>query len=181
MGGNRFAAFLRAINVGGRVVKMGQLRDAFEGAGFANVETFIASGNVIFDSSSKDAARLEQAIERQLSSMLGYEVATFIRSMPELRAAAEHVAFPARAVKAAHGLYVAFLRTAPSASAAKALMAFRSDTDDFHLHGREAYWLARLPVSKTPFSGARLEKALGMPATLRNVTTVRKMADKYAA
>ena len=43
-------AFLRAVNVGGRVVKMDRLRALFEGEGFTGVETFIASGNVIFDS-----------------------------------------------------------------------------------------------------------------------------------
>ena len=177
----RYAAFLRAINVGGRIVKMGQLRGLFEEAGLADVETFIASGNVVFGSAVKDPGKLEKSLERRLASALGYEVATFIRSMPELRAVAEYAPFPPREAAAAHGVYVAFLRAAPAAAAVKALLALRSDFDDFHVRGREAWWLARLPMMKTPFSGAKLEKALGMPATLRNVTTVRKMADRYAA
>ncbi len=176
----RYAAFLRAINVGGHIVKMGQLRGVFEEAGLANVETFIASGNVVFESVVKDAAKLEKSLERRLASALGYDVATFIRSMPELRAVAEHAPFPAREAAAAHGVYVAFLRAAPGAAAVKTLLAFRSDLDDFHVQGREAWWLARASISKTPFSGGKLEKALGMPATLRNVTTVRRMASKYA-
>lgn len=176
----RYAAFLRAINVGGRIVKMGRLRAMFEEAGLAHVETFIASGNVIFESAAKDTGRLEKSIERHLAAALGYDVATFIRTMPELRAVGGHEAFPAREEAAAHGLYVAFLPAPPAAAAVRALLAFRSDVDDFHVHGREAWWLARAPMSRTPFSGAKLEKALGMPATVRNVTTVRKMAAKFA-
>src|SRR6185369_8391120 len=60
----KYVAFLRAINVGGHVVKMDQLRALFEALGFANVETFIASGNVIFDSKSKNVAALERKIDR---------------------------------------------------------------------------------------------------------------------
>jgi uncharacterized protein (DUF1697 family) len=55
----KYVAFLRAINVGGRTVKMGHLRSLFEAMGFSNVETFIASGNVIFDSySCKDCVEV---------------------------------------------------------------------------------------------------------------------------
>ena len=49
-GAARLVAFLRAINVGGHNVKMDRLRELFEALGLSNVETFIASGNVIFDS-----------------------------------------------------------------------------------------------------------------------------------
>jgi len=51
----RYVAFLRAINVGGHVVTMAQLKRAFEAVPLASVETFIASGNVIFESRSTDA------------------------------------------------------------------------------------------------------------------------------
>ena len=54
----RYIAFLRAVNVGGRIVKMDALRAHFEAAGFTGVETFIASGNVIF---SSDATEQELA------------------------------------------------------------------------------------------------------------------------
>ena len=62
----RYVAFLRAINVGGRRVKMHHLRELFESLGFSNVETFIASGNVIFDSPAEDTRKLEQRIEDHL-------------------------------------------------------------------------------------------------------------------
>src|SRR5689334_7823353 len=178
----RYIAFLRAINVGGHNVRMTQLRALFEELEYANVETFIASGNMIFDTPATNVRQLEQQIERHLHSALGYAVATFIRSTAELAAVAAYQPFPP-AELAAEGssLYIAFLQAAPSATAAQKLLAFRGEVDDFHIHEREVYWLARIRMSDSTFSGALLEKAIGMPATMRNATTVRKLAAKYSA
>ena len=89
----RFVAFLRAINVGGHVVKMDQLRQLFEALGFAKVETFIASGNVIFEAKSKDTNALQRRIEKHLHQALGYEVVTFLRTLEELDKVANHRPF----------------------------------------------------------------------------------------
>src|SRR5438093_11101582 len=91
----RFIAFLRAINVGGHTVKMDDLRRLFESLGCSNPETFIASGNVIFESPVEDVRTLEKSIERHLRTALGYEVATFIRTAPELADIAKFQPFPA--------------------------------------------------------------------------------------
>lgn len=177
----RYIAFLRAINVGGHVVKMADLRALFEALGFSGVETFIASGNVIFDAATADVALLEKQIERHLHLALGYAVATFIRSAAELTAIAQYEPFPAAELLGeTTGLYIAFVRTPPPAEAQQKLMTFRSPVDDFHVHDCEVYWLCRTRMSDSAFSGALLEKTLGMPATARNMTTVRKLAAKYA-
>ena len=89
----KYVAFLRAINVGGHTVKMDYLRSLFEGIGFASVETFIASGNVIFDSKAKNTKTLEQKIERHLLAELGYAVTTFIRATSELTEIVDHDPF----------------------------------------------------------------------------------------
>ena len=80
----RYVAFLRAINVGGHTVKMDRLRVLFEDLRLKNVETFIASGNVLFDTSAKDIGALERKIEKHLEQALGYEVTTFVRAMTDL-------------------------------------------------------------------------------------------------
>jgi uncharacterized protein (DUF1697 family) len=68
----RFIAFLRAINVGGgRTVKMQSLREVFESLGFSRVATFIASGNVVFETTTKKTKTLESKIERALKEALG--------------------------------------------------------------------------------------------------------------
>jgi uncharacterized protein (DUF1697 family) len=170
----RLVAFLRAINVGGHNVKMDRLRELFEALGLSNVETFIASGNVIFDAPAESAKTLEQKIESHLQESLGYEVATFIRSVSELADIASYRPF-------ATSLYIAFLPAPPDGEAHQRLFAFRTDIDDFHIHEREVYWLCRKKSSESAFSGALLEKTIGMPATMRNATTVRKLAAKYPA
>lgn len=79
----RFIAFLRAINVGrGRTVKMRSLRQVFESLGLSKVTTFIASGNVVFETRTKKTKMLERKIEGALKDALGYEVHTFVREKP---------------------------------------------------------------------------------------------------
>jgi uncharacterized protein (DUF1697 family) len=75
---SRCIAFLRAINVGGHTAKMDDLRQLFQSLGFSGVETFLASGNVVFEATSRNTKALEKKIEKKLQEALGYEVATFI-------------------------------------------------------------------------------------------------------
>ena len=175
----RYAAFLRAINVGGRVVKMDQLRRLFDSMDFTAVETFIASGNVMFSSGAKDAGAMERRIERALRDALDYEVATFIRSDSELAGIAAREPFAAPLVAGAAANYIAFLRESPDAAAKKRVMLLRSEHDSFHFQGRELHVVSRAKISESAFTGAMLEKALGAPATVRGINTVRKMAAKF--
>lgn len=177
----KYIAFLRAINVGGHTVKMDHLRRLFEAMGHSNVETFIASGNVIFSSTSKTPSALEKKIAAQLQASLGYEVATFIRTPSELAAIAQYQPFSDAELNAkGHTLYIGFLREPPSTAAKKKLLACATKSYDFHINGREVYWLCRKLFSQSEFSGKDLEKTLGQPVTLRNSTTVKKIAAKYA-
>jgi len=177
----KYIAFLRAINVGGHTVKMDYLRNLFTGLGFRNVETFIASGNVIFDSASKSSRPLEKKIETCLLKALGYEVTTFVRSTTELVDIAQHKPFPDSELSGpVHAVYIGFMASEPSDAAKKKLLSLATKVDAFHLNGREVYWLCRTKFGDSEFSGALLAKTLGMPATLRNSTTVKKMAAKYS-
>jgi uncharacterized protein (DUF1697 family) len=177
-----YIAFLRAINVGGHVVKMEQLCQLFEAVGLSNVETFINSGNVIFESRAAKTSSLEKKIENHLLKSLGYEVATFVRSAAELAAIATYQPFISAGPDAAgETLYIAFTHSPPSHEPQQKLMAFQTKLEEFHVHEREVYWLTRTSFSQSAFSGALLEKTLGRPATFRNSTTVRKLAAKYPA
>ena len=176
----KYIAFLRAINVGGHTVKMDRLQEIFESFGFTNVETFIASGNVIFETKSKDSTVLEKLIEQELKKALGFEVATFIRSGSELAGIADYKPFPKPQMDSATALNVAFLSEPLDDKSKKLLMALKSDIDDFHVHGREVYGLCMNKQSESKFSNAVLEKTLCRKSTLRGLNTVRKMAEKYA-
>ena len=176
----KYFAFLRAINVGGHTVKMDYLRSLFEELGFSNVETFIASGNVIFDSSSKSSRSLEKKIETSLEKSLGYEVITFVRSLNELAEIAAYQPFAPKDMNAAgHSVFVGFMADNPSEAAKHKVLSLATKDDDFHLNGREVYWLRRTKFSDSTIYGVRLAKALGMPATLRNSSTIKKLAAKY--
>jgi uncharacterized protein (DUF1697 family) len=176
----RYIALLRAINVGGHTVKMDRLRTLFEARGFGSVSSFIASGNIIFESQRNDTHAVEGEVEEHLRQALGFPVATFIRSTEEIKAVAAFKPFPAGEYGDAHSLMVAFLRAPPGDEGLRKLHAYRTDEDDFRVHQREVYWLRRGKISESSFSGALLEKALGSAATMRNSTTVRKLAAKYA-
>lgn len=91
---------------------MDRLREHFEALGLANVATFIASGNVIFDANDDDPTALEVRIEAHLAGALGYEVDTFLRTLTELDAVARSEAV---AVGASGGWmpHVIFLRNPP--------------------------------------------------------------------
>jgi uncharacterized protein (DUF1697 family) len=173
----RYFAFLRAINVGGHhLVKMEALRGHFEDLGFAAVETFIASGNVIFQAKSAKSANLESKIERHLERVLGHTVATFLRTESELAAIHTHAV---DGLEGAPVPNIGFLAAPIGAQAQAALMALQTPTDEFHLHGREMYWLCRTRQSESPVTIARLERAIEAKVTFRGAGTVARLAAKY--
>ena len=175
----RLIAFLRAINVGGRTVTMEYLRTVFEAEGFENIQTFVASGNVVFDGDAEDTAGLERVIEDMLVDALGYDVPTFIRTDAEVRAIARHKPFMPGTLKSAVALNVALFKEALNAKATRAIMALKSGNDDFHIRGREIYWLSRTKQSKSPISNAVFEAAVGRPSTMRGINTIQQLATRY--
>lgn len=174
----RFIAFLRAINVGGRTVKMETLAALFRGLEFQDVQTFIASGNVIFTSSCEERRQLEQMIEAHLQTSLGFEVKTFVRTGAEVAAIARYRPFTAAQLKTAVALNVALLSEPLSPEGEKALMTLQTEVDDFHAHEREVYWLCRRKQSESKFSNALFERRLQVRATFRGLNTIAKLADR---
>jgi uncharacterized protein (DUF1697 family) len=174
----RYIAFLRAINVGGHVVKMNRLRELFEALSLADVETFIASGNVIFESSAKNTVSLEARIEERLAEALGYEVSAFLRTDDEVTTIAQYQPFRDEEVKKAGAFVVGFLHKPLDKNAEKVLRGFKSDIDDFHLHNREIYWLCKKRQSESKFSNAAFEKAFGLRSTFRGMNTIKNLAKK---
>lgn len=175
----RLFAFLRAINVGGHTVSMGRLQQACTELGCAGVETFLASGNVIFASRSPGGAALERRLAAGLEGALGFPVDVFLRTPTELAALAGPPPFSAADEAEAHALYVGLLHAAPPTATMERVLALRSATDDFHLRGRELWWLRRARESAGKLVNGTFEKALGASATFRNVTTLRRLAARF--
>jgi len=177
---SKFIAFLRAINVGGHVVKMDQLRQCFVAMGFVNVETFIASGNVMFEAKSKDTEAFPRRIENHLQKALGYEVATFVRTLGELERIANYQPFSESEMNAAGTLFVGFIAESPGKAASLKVEALATDVDDLKVHGSEVYWWCRANFSDSKISGSILERTLGTKATFRNINTIRRLLKKYS-
>jgi len=159
---------------------MADLRQHFERMGFSNVTTFIASGNVIFDARARSTPKLEATIERGLLAELGYDVSTFIRTLPDLDRVARCRPF-AEAVLGRKGssLYVIFVSELVSGRTRRKLQALRTDKDNFHANGREIYWYCRGTLSESLVNSGQLAKTVGVPMTMRNLTSVRKLVARY--
>jgi uncharacterized protein (DUF1697 family) len=173
----RFVAFLRAVNVGGRVVKSDTLKKGFESAGAADPETFLASGNVIF--SSKMSRGHEAKLSTALAASLSFEVPVFVRTLEEVAVLAAHRAFPEKDVARFPTYLVGFLSKELDAAGVERLSALESPEDRFHVRGRDFWWLSKHHQARPAITGRQLEKALGQPTTLRNVNTVRRMAERF--
>jgi uncharacterized protein (DUF1697 family) len=175
----RCIAFLRAVNVGGRVVRMDAIRKTFESMGLADVESFIASGNVVF--SSKGVKGLDARIATGLERALGFEVSTFVRTMSEVAAAAAYAPFPERDAARFPTYLIGFLSKNLDAGGVERLSALETPDDRFHVRGRDFWWLSKHHQARPAITGRQLEKALGQPTTLRNVNTIRRISGKFGA
>ncbi len=173
----RFVAFLRAVNVGGRVVKKEALRKAFESADCAEVESFLASGNVVF--SAKGGKSLDARIAAALERVAGFEVPVFIRTVEEIVSAAAHEPFPERDTAAFPTYVVGLLSKNLDAAGVGRVSRLSTKEDLFHVRGRDFWWLSKHHQARPAITGRQLEKALGEPTTLRNVNTIRRMAERY--
>jgi len=174
----QYVAFLRAINVGGHNVKMDTLCTLFEELGHSEVESFIASGNILFQSSSKSRKSLEGKIEKHLEAALGYEVATFIRTAGEISEIASHPPISARDSEKAGALNVALLKSPLPDTASKTLQSLESPIDRLISHQSEVYWLCQVKQSESKFSNALFERKLKTPATFRSLSTMQRLAKK---
>lgn len=174
-----YAAFLRGLNVGGHRVKMDVLRGLFEGLGFTDVASYIASGNIVFTTGSDTAAdALTQQIEAHLESSLGYGVATFLRTFEELDQVVHCDAFADR--DSAARLLVIFMAAPLPPERQEAVRALcRPQVDEIHFHDREIYWACQGPQHESKLSGPGLLTAVGSSATIRNINTLRKMNAKF--
>jgi uncharacterized protein (DUF1697 family) len=173
----RYAAFLRAVNLGrNRRVSGAELQALFaDDLGLAEVSTFRTSGNVVFEAGREARAALTERIETGLEASLGYPVATFLRTAAELRSLAAAEPFPAEVIDASKGkLQVVFLRGKPGASA----LELATEEDRIALGPRELFWLPSRGVGGSELDPKALERVAG-PATVRTMGTVEQLVAKF--
>jgi uncharacterized protein (DUF1697 family) len=178
---DRYVAFLRGMNLGGRRIKNTELHEEFEALGFSDIGCFRASGNVVFAAGEAGEGKLTARIEAGLGEALGYEVPVFLRNAGELRKVAAQEPFDPAAVKSSKGkLQVAFLQARPNAASRRKALALSTEADRLAVEGRELYWLPKGGLSESDLDLNAIGAALGL-TTVRTMGTIEQIAAKYFA
>lgn len=172
----KWVVLLRAVNLGARnKVPMAQLRRLLEEAGFGDVRTHLASGNVLFDGPRGRAAVAAQ-LEQVVAANFGVETTAIMRAPKELGATVAAHPFG----KDTSESYVAFLAARPENSVAARFRKEHGDPSRTVLRDADVYLKLRRGVHGAHLSVASLESLLGCPATLRNWRTVTALAELAA-
>ena len=175
----KYAAFLRAINVGNRKATGAQLRSAAEQSGFEEVASFRNSGNLVVSAGGLEVGAVAKRLERGLRAELGFEVPVFARGARQLKAIANHEPFPAAEIAASKGkLQVVLLGRKPAAGAGKKALALATDDDRLALRGSELYWLPSAGTQDSGLDQAALAEILGQ-STTRTMGTIEQIATKH--
>jgi uncharacterized protein (DUF1697 family) len=172
-----YVALLRGINVGGKnKLPMADLAAMFTGAGCDRVETYIQSGNVVFEAPQAIAEGAAGLIERAITERFGYRIPLVMRTAGELAAVVRDNPLIERGA-APDVLHVVFLAGAPAASRVAALDPQRSPPDEMIARGREIYLSCPNGMGRTRITNAYLDATLATTSTVRNWRTVQKLAE----
>jgi uncharacterized protein (DUF1697 family) len=174
-----YVALLRAVNLAGYgKLPMADFRKLLESLGFKRVETYIQSGNAVFEASGS-ADKVRAAIAAGLEKMMGSPVGVMIRTHDDLSRVVAGNPFAAEAAADGARVHVAFLAGPAGAGAAAALNQivekYPARRDRFHLAGDHIYLHLPEGAAETKFSGRTLDKAIGVQGTGRNWNTVLKL------
>ena len=160
------------------MVKMPELADLYRSLDFANVRTYLQSGNVIFSHTDKNASGVSDKIEKALKQRLGLDVAVFLRTCDQLRTVVARNPF---SEDNSSKLHVAFLRTRPANLPIDKLKSLRDREEEFAIRNQEVCLFLPNGIGRSKLSNNFLERAFGIPATTRNWNTVTAVSDLAAA
>ena len=169
----RTVAFLRGINVGNRRPKKDELTAAVAGSEFADVTTYQASGNLIFETGLAPSD-VEPILEQRLRDALGYEVTCFVRTIGQLQALLDDV--PPAGPDEKH--QIIFYRADPGDEAHAALAATSGPNDTLRPRGSETIWTHVGSMLESPL--AALTPKRGAPVTtVRTAATIDRLVTKF--
>jgi uncharacterized protein (DUF1697 family) len=170
----RFVAFLRAVNVGKRRVDMATARKTLESLGYADVASFVNSGNLLFTADGQPA-RLEKAVRAALEKEFGFEITTFVRTAAQVQALATEKPFGK--LEPGHTHFVLLPLTRLTAAERRAVEAMSNERDTVVVRGRDVHWLIRDKSTETSLGPREWKQALpDNPTSARNVTMVERLA-----
>jgi uncharacterized protein (DUF1697 family) len=171
-----YIGLLRAINLGAHnKIAMSDLRALLEKLGFTDPKTLILSGNVVFKSAEKSAAKIEQVLEAATAKHLGVTTDYFVRSASEWQAMIAANPFRAQAKSDPARMVAMCLKGAPSPAQVKTLQAAIKGPEQVRAKGSAAYFVYPDGMGRSKLSIALIERTLGTRGTARNWNTVLKL------
>ncbi|PWK14852.1 DUF1697 domain-containing protein [Tumebacillus permanentifrigoris] len=168
-----YVGFLRGINVGGNnKIKMADLKHMLESLGFTRVQTYIQSGNVVFEAEEAGEQLLQAQIEAEISKVFGMSISVMLRTAEELEHIIETCPFSPDSLSAGESIHLTLLKDAPSREELDKLPDVAQGNDEYFLEGRELYLMLRQSIldSKLPKKYQKLS-----PQTSRNWKTIMKL------
>ena len=173
----RYVALLRGINLGGNVmVKMGDLRKAFEGLGFENVKTYINSGNIAFDTKKSSETKLVNLIEAAVEKMMGRQISVMVREQKDIDRILKNNPFDGQYESHKH-MHVLFLKDKMPKEKEELLQASALPGEKYEVRDREIYNLLPQGVAGSLLTKGFFEKKPRVSYTGRNWRTVEKLAE----
>jgi uncharacterized protein (DUF1697 family) len=171
----RHIALLRGINVGrNRKVEMARLRALMGELGYADVATYVQSGNIVFRAPGQPPAQLERHLQEQLAATFGFDIAVMVRSRDELAAVVHANPFRGVATDPSRQV-VLFLADAIDPARLADIDADEYAPEAFRVLGRELHVWAPGGIGTSPLLKVLSERRLGVAATSRNWRTVEKL------
>ncbi|WP_409344490.1 DUF1697 domain-containing protein [Paenibacillus sp. MBLB4367] len=169
-----YIALIRGINVGGnKKIKMAELKSSLQAMGLGRVQTYIQSGNALFES-EEEAEPLRRRIEREIHTAFGMTVTVILRTAEELNRLIANCPFAADSLTEGQSIHVTLMTETASQKTVDLLSTSERGHDEYHVHGQEIYFLFRQSVLDSKLA-ANLQK-LGDTATSRNWNTIVKLA-----
>jgi len=177
-----YIALLRGINVGGRKkILMADLKQSCERCGFEQVQTYVQSGNLVFQSSKGSSEAVSRQIEAAVRKDFGFEVSAIARSAREMEKLRSDNPFLKTADPDTGKLHVIFLSSPPPPEGVKKLAGFAAPGEQFHCGEREIYLYLPNGFGRSKLAAAPFERLLGVRATARNWNTVTKLCEISSA
>ena len=174
----RYVALFRGINVGGHnKIKMDELRAMFSELGFENVKSYIASGNVAFDTKKKNDSSLSTAISKAVKENFALDIEVMVRSQTDVESVLSSNPFEKEHDDDHTKLFVVFLKSPLSAANAELLVSHNNENEKFVVAGSEVYALSKKGFMKSILAKKYIDNKLKTPATARNWRTVGKIAE----
>jgi uncharacterized protein (DUF1697 family) len=169
-------SLLRAVNVGGHaVIKMAELRALYESLRLEKVQTYVQSGNVIFETCETDLDRLATRIRTAIKRKFAVEPDVMLRSADAMRSIVARNPFSYRKGIESNKLHVQFLPGKLSAQANTQLKALQLTSEELIPSGREIYIYFSNGAGKSKLPWPKLQKICSMPGTGRNWNSVTKL------